>query len=239
MNKIIPLEIRFLFEGNEKCIYPTILQDNENLTLIDCAYPGMLMNIRNAMKMNGLDFDMLTAIFITHHDYDHIGSLAEILEVRPQITVYASAIQAPYIRKDKPSLRLQQAQQLHDSLPESEKEGSLKIQQLFGSVSKGRVDLTVKSGEILPWCGGTEVVDTGGHMPGHLSLYIPAFKTLIAGDALAAEEGKLQIANPQYTLDMELARQSVRKLIDYDIEKILCYHGGLCEGDIKQQLLKM
>jgi hypothetical protein len=39
-----------------------------------------------------------------------------------------------------------------------------------------------------------------------------------------------------FTLDTEQARQSAKKFLDYDIEKIICYHGGVYEGDIKAAL---
>lgn len=48
-----------------------------------------------------------------------------------------------------------------------------------------------------------------------------------ARDAVVIEHGKLAIANPQYTLDLPEAIRSVRRLLDYEIEQIVCYHGGL------------
>jgi hypothetical protein len=38
---------------------------------------------------------------------------------------------------------------------------------------------------------------------------------------------------------MEQARQSVKKLLDYDINRIICYHGGMFEDDIKEALKKI
>lgn len=93
--------------------------------------------------------------------------------------------------------------------------------------------------ERLPWCGGIDIVHTPGHMPGHISLYLPASKTLIAGDAVVIEQGKLNIANPQFTLDLDEAVRSVQRLLAYDIEQLICYHGGLFHGDVKQALLEL
>lgn len=73
-------------------------------------------------------------------------------------------------------------------------------------------------------------------MPGHISIYIKENKTLIAGDALVIENNKLDIANPQYTLDMKQAKDSINKLLKYDIDKIVCYHGGTYEGKIIESL---
>ncbi len=101
------------------------------------------------------------------------------------------------------------------------------------------VDRAVLPAETLPWCGGIDIVHTPGHMPGHISLYLPASKRLIAGDAVVIEAGKLDIANPHYTLDLEAAVRSVEALLDYDIEHLLCYHGGRYHGDIRQALQQL
>lgn len=73
-------------------------------------------------------------------------------------------------------------------------------------------------------------------MPGHISIYIKDSKTLIAGDALVVEDDKLTIANPQYTLDIISAKNSIKKLLNYEIDKIVCYHGGVYTKDIKKSL---
>ncbi|PJW18199.1 MBL fold metallo-hydrolase [Geobacillus sp. WSUCF-018B] len=65
---------------------------------------------------------------------------------------------------------------------------------------------------------------------------MPKHRLLIAGDALTAEEGRLYGPNPAFTPDMDEAMRSVRKLLDFDIETVVCYHGGACRGDIRKQL---
>ncbi|MBS5939946.1 MBL fold metallo-hydrolase [Clostridium sartagoforme] len=88
----------------------------------------------------------------------------------------------------------------------------------------------------IDFCGGIEIIETPGHMSGHISIYIKESRTLIAGDALVIEDNKLTIANPQYTLDMGEAKKSINKLLNYDIDKIICYHGGVYQTDIKEAL---
>jgi glyoxylase-like metal-dependent hydrolase (beta-lactamase superfamily II) len=70
-------------------------------------------------------------------------------------------------------------------------------------------------------------------------LYLHEFKTLISGDALFLQDGELVISLPMFTFDMEQAKQSVKKLLDYDINKVLCYHGGVYEGNIKEALKRI
>lgn len=92
----------------------------------------------------------------------------------------------------------------------------------------------LNDGDVFDWGGGVEIIETPGHMPGHISIYIRESRTLIAGDALVIENNKIDIANPQYTLDMKEARNSIDKLLRYDIDKVICYHGGIYQEDIKK-----
>ena len=73
-------------------------------------------------------------------------------------------------------------------------------------------------------------------MPGHIALYCKEERTLIAGDALTAEEGRLAGPNPRYTLDMEEGMETVRLLARLDLQTVLCHHGGAVRGDIPWQL---
>lgn len=239
MNEIFTLEINFHFGNVSNTIYPVILRDEHEMLLIDCGYPGFLPLIKKAAEAKGINLDDLTKIVITHHDFDHMGALAECKEEYPNALIVSSDIEERYISGQEKSLRLQQAEALYDSLPEAEKENAESFHELLRSVQPVNVDLLVKVRDVFPWCGGTEIIATPGHMPGHISLYLKECKTLIAGDALVVENEELCIANPQYTLDMGEAKMTIQKLLGYDIEKIICYHGGIYIGDIKAALQKI
>jgi glyoxylase-like metal-dependent hydrolase (beta-lactamase superfamily II) len=49
---------------------------------------------------------------------------------------------------------------------------------------------------------------------------------VITGDAIALEDGKPVIANPQFTLDIEQATKSMEKLLSLKAKAYYCYHGG-------------
>lgn len=92
---------------------------------------------------------------------------------------------------------------------------------------KPKVDRTVVDGEILPYCGGIQVIHVPGHTPGHLCLYLAPFKTLVTGDALFVENGNLVPAPPFFNADTPTALASLKKLTRYDIDTVISYHGGL------------
>lgn len=239
MNNIFVLPIAFHLNKTNLIIYPTLLKDDNELILIDCGYPDSMPRIENEMNKIELSLSQLTKIIITHHDHDHMGALREIKERYPAVEILCSKEEAPYITGQRKSLRLQQAEAVQNTLPESEKEGGKLFQSFIASIQKVNDVIVINTGDILPFCGGIEVVDTKGHMPGHISLYIKKEKVLIAGDALVVEDEKLCMAMPQYVLDMHDAQDSIRNLQNYDIEKIICCHGGLYDSNVKESLKEM
>lgn len=232
MSAITSLKINLGEESNN--IYPVILSDEQEIILVDCGYPGFWPLIKEAAMLEGLDINKLTKVIITHHDFDHMGALAEIKRELPNVQIMASIDDEKYVSGKEKSLRLQQAESIYETLPESEKENAKAFQSMLESVETVKVDICLHDKEILDCLGGIEIIATPGHMPGHISLYIKEKQILIAGDAVVIENGVLTIANPQYTLDMEEAKKSIRKLMDYKISRIICYHGGIYTDNIRE-----
>lgn len=239
MNKYHLLNIEFEHNGDKQVITPVILQDKQETILVDCGYPGFLPLLEAEASQHGINFDSITKLIVSHHDIDHIGSLAEIKRTYPHILIIAHELEAPYIDGTRKSQRLEQAQETFESLPDEAKPQAEQFIRLLQSIAPAPVNQTVRSNELLPWCGGIEIIHTPGHMPGHISLYLPASRTLIAADAVVIEQGQLNIANPQFTLDLQEAVRSVQRLLDYDIERIICYHGGLYDGDVSTALREL
>ncbi|HEX2949136.1 MAG TPA: MBL fold metallo-hydrolase [Armatimonadota bacterium] len=240
MATVVMLTVEFELPGHRTAvIHPVIAADEQEMVLVDCGYPNSLSLLRQAVEAKGMDLRRLTKVIITHHDHDHMGGLAQLRRAYPHIEVIASAIDAPFVSGKEKSLRLQQAERLFPDLPESEKPAALLFQQMLESVEPVPVDIRVNDGDVFPWCGGTEIIATPGHMPGHISVYFQDNTTLVAGDALAAENGQLHVANPQYTLNLPEAKRSTRKLLAYDIDTIICYHGGMVTKDIRESLQRI
>lgn len=239
MNKLNVLKVEFEFNGIIDAIYPVILRDDNEMILIDCGYPNFLTLIEESAIKNGIDLSKLTKLIITHHDFDHMGSAADFKRKYPNVKILSSIIDEKYINGKEKSLRLQQAELIYDKLPEEQKEGALSFQKMLESIENIEVDMLLKDGDKFDWCGGMEIIETPGHMPGHISIYAKESKTIISGDALVIENNKLTIANPNYTLDLGEAKESIYKFSNYDIDKIICYHGGIYTEEIKSSLKRI
>jgi Zn-dependent hydrolases, including glyoxylases len=240
MNELIILTIEHILNDNEKAsIHPVILKSAKEMVLVDCGFSGFLSKIKESAMAQNVNINGLTKVVITHQDFDHVGSLAELKRVYPAIQILADIKEVPYINGEKEPIKIKKLREMLDSLPESQKEAMNAVLRLQSAYEPVDVDKTLNDHDIFPWCGNVEIISTPGHTDGHISLYLHEFKTLIAGDALFLQDGELVISRPMVTLDMEQAKKSVKKLLDYDIDKIVCYHGGVYEGDIKETLKKI
>lgn len=233
MNKLIILNINMSFGETHEKIHPVVLCDETNCVLVDCGYVGSLTKIEEALQCNDILPEDITHIIITHQDHDHVGAVAAFKTKYPNVRILASAKEAHYISGDCKSLRLEQAEQLQKVLPEEMQEFGRTFCNLLRSVDPVQVDQLLYGDERLPFCGECQVISTPGHTPGHISLYLSEFNTIISGDAIALEDGKPVIANPQFTLDIEMANASMQRLLEHPAQKIICYHGGVLEKNFE------
>jgi glyoxylase-like metal-dependent hydrolase (beta-lactamase superfamily II) len=242
-NGLEMLEITATVMGNVNTIHPTLLWDEDKVVLVDTGYPGQLPLFREAFAKAGVPFEQLSQIIMTHQDLDHIGSLPTILSEAPQkIEVLANELEKPYIQGEKMLIKITPEVLANiDAVipPEAPEQMRSAFKALLQNPPKAPVDRTIEDCEELPFCGGLTIINTSGHTPGHISLYHKESKTLIAGDALIVEDGQLKISDPRYTFDVEESIRSAKKLTAYDIETVICYHGGIYRENVNQRITEL
>lgn len=232
----ILLNIPYIRNGMKMKIHPVLVRSKALCVLVDCGHPGDAPKIEEALSLHGLGLKDLTHLVITHHDHDHMGAAAEIKTAFPHIQVVALKEETPYIEGVKKSLRLEQAEAIYPFLPEHEKEKGRKFQAYLESIAPVTVDIQVSHESYLDASRAIQFLNTPGHMPGHLSVYLPQIACLISGDALMVHRGQLIIPNPKYAVDHVLALKTLDHLRHLDIEESLCYHGGAYKGDFGEAI---
>lgn len=160
-----------------------------------------------------------------------MGAAAELKAVCPRLRIYASAEEAPYIEGVRKNLRLQQAEDLQERLPEEQRAWGEQFCRRLRALRCVPVDVLVHDGDRFDWGGGCEIIATPGHTPGHISLRALDNAYLITGDAAVVENGRLAVANPGFCLNLEAAEQSLRRLEQYQCRRYLCCHGGIYEQE--------
>ncbi|GFN32867.1 hydrolase [Paenibacillus curdlanolyticus] len=221
-------------------IHPTVVYDEEGYVLIDTGLPGCRDSALNLISHAGLNPDKLRAIILTHQDIDHIGSLPQWLsQAKPaRLDVYAHEGDRNAIDGKEPLLKVtpERMKGILQAMTESERQT---FQDIF-SGNRANVTNIVEDGQILPFGGGLKVIHTPGHTPGHISLYHEASQTLIAGDAMIVKDGELSGPNPPFTPNMSQALQSLRKLAEYPIQTVICYHGGqYSHEDVNERIAEL
>jgi glyoxylase-like metal-dependent hydrolase (beta-lactamase superfamily II) len=230
------LDVAMEFLGSSGAtITPALLfGGTDGATLVDTGLPGQLSALEEKLSAAGLSLSSVRRILLTHQDLDHIGGAAALVAATGA-EVYAHAADAPYIQGELPLLKLdlKKLEARIAALPADRRAQAIK---LLASPPRVTVHHVLEGGEELPFHGGITVIPTPGHTPGHVCYYVKNERLLIAGDALRVENGSLIGPSPMASTDMRRAVSSLRNLLPYRIDAVLCYHGGLARHDIAARL---
>lgn len=211
----------------------SVLKDHNSLVLVDTGLEGpqYLEALIRLFEEDQLSFSDLDAIVLTHQDFDHIGGLHGILEsFEKTVEVCLHEAEKSYIVGEEDLIKGGRGR-MPSLFQMLRKKMSRDRGHNYEDGSEIKVVRVLKDGDELPFGGGVKIIHTPGHTPGNICLYHKSSKTLIAGDTVNYMEGRLIGPNPIYTYDIERAMTSLEKLLDYDIQRIICYHGGLYEDD--------
>ncbi len=196
-----------------------LLVEPERLTLIDAGLAGTEKAILRYIADLGRSPRDLKHILITHSDGDHVGALAA-LQAATGARVYASEIEAQAIVKGKPSRELNPVgwQKIALALL------SPVVQRVF-AVRPTRVDEIVRDGHVLPMLGGTHVIDTNGHTPGHVSYWIPSASVLFVGDSIINRGGGLRGSTGMNNWDQQKSDAAVQRQAALGAQVVCSGHG--------------
>ncbi|NTS42172.1 MBL fold metallo-hydrolase [Flavisolibacter sp. BT320] len=239
MMRISVLALAYTNAGKEDVLYPVLLQHGKEIILVDCGYEETLPQLEHALQLEGYALSQLTGLLLTHHDIDHVGAAFAIRQKNPSLIIYASPLEAPWINGQEKPLRLQQAESIAACLPESEQPSAQFFQAFLASVKPVAVDVLLEEGITWPLAEFVDIIPTPGHTPGHISLYLKEEQVLVAADAVVIEDKGLDLANPQYALDLPKAIASVEKISRLPIRKLVCYHGGTVSENVGEALAQL
>ena len=202
----LPLDVSF--GGREMTLNPVAIETSRGLLLVDTGFPGTLDQLTERLQSAGFGLADIATVLVTHQDGDHAGTLATIRErIEPFVVAHEAA--APVI----------DGRQTTRGPPDEER------------YPPARVDLELSGGATLATkAGPARIIPTPGHTAGHVSVYLPEQRFLLAADALTADADGLAGPRPDVTEDMNEALTSVRRLASLDIAQTLCYHGGLVDA---------
>lgn len=181
---------------------------DDELMLIDAGHRGSGRILRQYLIRLGHEFSDIRRIVCTHGHPDHIGGVQEIARASGATVLMHPA--------DMERLRIR----FRDVISGRPVPGAI-IAYLTQAPSDA---LALQDGDVLPALGGLRIIHTPGHTPGSVCLYAPERRLLIVGDLLQRVRGAVTYPNYFFTDDMALARRSIARLAELDVETILFSH---------------
>lgn len=225
-------------DGQSTVFYPTVVGFADGTSyLVDCGYADDFVEFKKELSYVGLMIADLTGIIISHDDVDHLEGLYRFKEEYVSLEIISSLEEVNSVSGNVDAERLIQVRESLNHLPEEMKEWATRFIEQLEAIKRFEVTQALSDGQVFK--DTLEVIATPGHTKGHISLFDTESRTLIAADALVVEEGEFNIANPQFTLDMKAALESVRKIKALKPSRIICYHGGVVQESIQEKLDKL
>jgi len=181
----------------------------DDIILIDTGLPGNSSKITKYVENNLMhSIQDIKTIIITHQHMDHVGSLSKMKEItKAKVAIHPA--DADYIR----------GKQTHAGPIFSNI--MVKLIQFIYQTKPVEPDILLNDGDLI---GGYRVIHTPGHTPGSICLYNPDNKAIFVGDNLQYKERKLQSPGKRLIPEPEKYKESMKKLLDVDIEVILTGH---------------
>jgi len=177
------------------------------MTLIDAGLPGSGRRLARYASRLGRSLGELRTIVATHAHPDHIGGVRELVaESGAKVLMHPADLAGLTVT-------------LREAVTERSRG------KLLAFLTRGPEDATpIHDGDELPALGGLRVIHTPGHTPGTICLYAPRHRLLFVGDALQVIRGRVSFASPIFSDDLPLARASVARLAELDVETIAFSH---------------
>ena len=191
-----------------------LVESEESVTVVDTGLPGNAGKILDYVEKAGWHRSDVRMIILTHSDVDHVGSAARLRkETGAKIAIHEA--DAPKVSGEEPWRTAKGVLGL-----------VFRLIGLLMRFNRFRADVLVRHSDVFD---GLIVVHTPGHTEGSICLYIPG-RALFVGDTLLTNhERMLSLPRKSVSGDLNVAKDSIRKLSQLDYSTLLPGHGPSIE----------
>ncbi len=195
-----------------------IIIDSNGITIVDTGMPKSHRKILNYIDSIGYKPEDVKQIVLTHAHIDHVGS----------------ALKLKQMTKAKVMIHEEDAQYVTGEKQFEVNRGFL--MKMFSSFMKFETfspDIKLKENDKI---GDFLVIHVPGHTPGSIALYNEKNGVIFVGDLLMFMDGDVYGPPEEYTLDMDLAKKSIEKILNYDFKIMLSGHGDPLKENAREKV---
>ena len=173
--------------GPLKEVQVHLVELDEGYLLVDTGWglPETLRALEDGLKTHGVAWTDIKTLVVTHLHPDHVGNAQEVLDRSGAryLMHQVDAENLATVAKMGRSPHFDEGWKIAGVPAERQQELDLLMRENRRSFPARQPDWPLKGGERIAIRGGTlEVVWTPGHSAGHICLYSPEHRYLIAGD---------------------------------------------------------
>jgi glyoxylase-like metal-dependent hydrolase (beta-lactamase superfamily II) len=191
-----------------------LIHSQDEAMIVDTGMPGNETRILDYAKSLGIEPSSISTIILTHPDIDHAGSVAK-QKAQTNAKVAIHEADAPRLSGEKKLKEVKGALGL-----------VLKVMGVFIRFNPVTPDVLLKDSDKID---GVTIIHTPGHTEGSVSVYIPG-EALLVGDALRTTRFE-SLRLPAMTLDMERAKESIKRISELTYTCLLPGHGPPIKHD--------
>lgn len=210
---------------------PLFLVRGEKPALIDAGYTFMALEYEKGLQ-EALGDDEPAYLFITHSHFDHIGCVAHLKKLYPEMTVAASARCQRIVTRPG---AIELMTRLSASVTAMFNQSEAARQMLGGQIHEGpfepfEVEMVLEDGQEVDLGGLTvRALETPGHTRDCLSYYLPEKRVLAASEAVGIE-GSDGYITTDFLIDHDLYLASLEKMAALEVEVVCQAHGAIFTG---------
>ena len=205
--------------------------------LIGGAMSWIAPQLEQQLKEFAIDTDRIEYLVIPHPHFDHFGAVPYLKRKFPRMQVLGTEASARILSRDKVINYSETVNKLMIDLYKLQDD----YERMNLKVDGITIDRVVNDATVIDLGDGLEVkfMETPGHSPGDVTVYIPGMKALFPCDAVPCPLGGVdRQAWPSPQFDFTLYKESINKLLPLDVE-ICCFdhYSTVTGADARQVLL--
>jgi glyoxylase-like metal-dependent hydrolase (beta-lactamase superfamily II) len=191
-----------------------LVSGDEGITVVDTGLPGSAGRIIDYVESIGCRSSDVKTIVLTHSDIDHAGSAARLKEeTKARVAIHEA--DAPRLSGEKEWKTVKGVLGFF-----------FRVTSVVMRFSRLKADVLLKDSDII---NGLTVIYTPGHTEGSICLYLPG-RALFVGDVLVTNNERMpSLPRRSMSMDMNLAKESIRKISQLEYSVLLPGHGPIIE----------